>query len=200
LSVYASHNYTTTTTKSNYTYFIFDVDGAPHVYADTAWPAEARSIISSAGLESAYAGLRWQVPAYNLADYATVGAASGWSSSPPAKLWDGYVETGEEAGPGNTAWIEYDFPADYQTFTFRLSQDGNGTNQTTAWKVQRWSTALSQWVDIMPYQTLTGPGQVVYRPATDLATRKIRLYVQNTNANGLVGVQEFSVAGQFKGA
>ncbi|MFI1093214.1 right-handed parallel beta-helix repeat-containing protein [Streptomyces sp. NPDC020917] len=200
LSVYASHNYTTTATGSNYTYFIFDVDGAPHVSSDTAWPAEAQGIISGAGLEPAYARLLRHVPVSNLADYATARDASGWINAQPAKLWDGVVETGEEGGTANTASIEYDFPADYRALTFRLSQDGNGTYQATAWKVQRWNSSLNQWADIMPYQTLAGPGQVVYRPANNLATTKIRLYVENANAGGLVGVQEFSVTGQYRSA
>jgi hypothetical protein len=197
-SVYASHNYATV--SGVYTHFTFDVDGPPHIYPDAAWPAEAQSIINGAGLEPAYAGLRWQVPVDNLADWATVGTSSGWSSTPPAKLWDGMVETGEENATGNTAWVQYDFPADYQGLKFRLTQDGGGNYMATAWKVQRWSTGESRWVDIMPYQTLTGPGEVVYQPAADLATRKIRLFVQNANANGFAAAQEFSVGGQFKGA
>ncbi|MFB6783747.1 right-handed parallel beta-helix repeat-containing protein [Streptomyces sp. NPDC056352] len=198
-SVYASHNYTTTTSGSGYKHFIFDVDGPPHVVSGGAWPAEAKAIIAGAGLEPAYAGLRWKVPTYNLADYATFAASSGWTASRPDKLWDGLVETGEAGGTANEAWVEYGFNRDYNGFTFRIQNDNNGTTMITDWKAQRWSASQKAWVDIMPYQSIGTAQQVSYQAPPGLATTKIRLYVKNGNPNGLVGLEEFQISGQLKG-
>jgi hypothetical protein len=197
-SVYAARNYTTTSSGTSYANFIFDVDGAPHVVTNGAWPAAAQTIMAGAGLEAAYAGLAAKVPSYNLADYATVAAVGGGLPTDPSKLWDGVPETGEVSATGSEAWVQYDFPRDYQGLTFRFQNDNGGTYKTTDWKVQRWSTSLSSWVDIMAYQPVSTAGQVQYTPASNVATTKIRLYFKNTNASGIAAAQEFTVTGQIK--
>ncbi|MFI1093220.1 right-handed parallel beta-helix repeat-containing protein [Streptomyces sp. NPDC020917] len=196
-SIYASHNYSTVAAAQGY--FTFDGDGPPHIYPDANWPAEAQAIIAGAGLEPAYAGLRWRLPSYNLADYATYTASSGWTASRPDMLWDGVVETGEAGGTANEAWVEYDFDHDYRDFEFRIQNDNNGRNMITSWKVQRWSASRNQWIDIMPYQSIGTHQQVSYQAPHGLATTRIRLYVKNDNPDGVVGVEEFQATGQLKG-
>lgn len=193
-SVYAARNYTTTDANTSYANFIFDVDGPPHVKAATdPWPAAAQSIIAGAGLQSAFSGLRWAGPSSNLADYSTVGASGSWSTSDLAKAWDGQVESGELGATTSVAWVEYDLGKGHQGFTFRFQNDNNGTYRATAWKVQRWSDSQAAWVDVMPYQSANTAAQLSYKPTADLATSKIRLYVQNTDPNGKAGFSEFGV-------
>ena len=52
----------------------------------------------------------------------------------------------------------------------------------------------------MPYQTISSTSPVSYAPPATLSTTNIRLYVRNTNSNGLIGVQEFTATGTFKAA
>ncbi|MFF1610281.1 right-handed parallel beta-helix repeat-containing protein [Amycolatopsis sp. NPDC058278] len=196
LAVYASHNYTDF--ADNWLAgAIYDGDGRPHVVTDGAWPAEARTIMNQAGLEPAYAGLRWKVPKENLADYSTVSQRSAWDSG-LGKLWDGVTETGEASSTVNESWVQFDLGADYERFAFTIQQDNCCTWMTTHWKVQRWSAGQNAWIDIMPYQAINTVAPVVYRPPADVATTNIRLYVRNSNQNGSVGVQEFSATGVRK--
>jgi hypothetical protein len=198
LTVYASHNYTDFT--GNWlSGAIYDSDGQPHVVTDGAWPAEARTIMAGAGLETGYAGLRWQVPA-NLADDSTLSASRSTWDTGLSKLWDGTTITGEASAPANEAWVQFDFPADYKTLMFTIQQDACCTWMITQWKVQRWSASQNSWIDIMPYQAISSTSPVTYLPPTTLSTTSIRLYVRNTNSNGLVGVQEFTATGTLKAA
>jgi hypothetical protein len=196
LSVYASHNYTDFT-DNWLNGAVFDSDGPPHVVTDGAWPAEARTIMNQAGLEPAYAGLRWRVPRVNLADYSTVSQRSAWDSG-LGKLWDGVAESGEASSNTNESWVQFDLGADYNRFAFTIQQDNCCTWMATDWKVQRWSASQNAWIDIFPYQAISTTAPVVYRPPVDLATTGIRLYVRNSNQNGKVGVQEFSATGVRK--
>ncbi|MGW0497352.1 hypothetical protein ACWD0Z_18545 [Streptomyces sp. NPDC003007] len=68
----------------------------------------------------------------------------------------------------------------------------------TAWKVQRWSSSQNAWVDVMPYQAISTSGQVVYTPASTMATTKIRLYMKNGNAGGIAAAQESTVTSKFE--
>ncbi len=196
LSVYASHNYTDF--ADNWLNGAsYDGDGPPHVVTDGAWPAEARTIMKAAGLEPAYAGLRWQVPRENLADYSTVSQRSAWDSG-LGKLWDGVTETGEASSNVNESWVQFDLGADYQEFAFTIQQDNCCTWMTTHWKVQRWSASQNGWIDVMPYQAINTTAPVVYRPPANVATTNIRLYARNSNQNGKVAVQEFTATGVRK--
>jgi hypothetical protein len=196
LSVYASHNYTDF--ADNWLGgAIYDGDGRPHVVTDGAWPAEARTIMNQAGLEPAYAGLRWKVPRENLADHSTVSQRSAWNSD-LGKLWDGVTDTGEASSNVNESWVQFDLGADYERFAFTIQQDNCCAWMTTHWKVQRWSAGQNAWIDIMPYQAINTAAPVVYRPSANVATTNIRLYVRNSNQNGKVGVQEFSATGVRK--
>jgi hypothetical protein len=198
LSVYAARNYTTSTAATSYKYFIFDVDGPPHLVSNNPWPAEAQAIINTAGLEAPFAWMETTVPSDNLADYTTIAATSGFPARPD-KLWDGIVETNEvNAGTAAEGWVQYDFGRDYQNLTFRFQNDNGGTALAKEWKVQRWSVTQNAWVDIMPYQAINTSAQVVYQPDYGVATTKIRLYVKNTNAGGVAAAQEFSVTGTVK--
>lgn len=192
----ASHNYTDF--ADNWLNgAIYDGDGRPHVVTDGTWPTEARTIMNQAGLEPAYAGLRWKVPRENLADHSTVSRRSAWNSD-LGKLWDGVTETGEAGSDENESWVQFDLGADYERFAFTLQQDDCCDWMTTHWKVQRWSASQKAWIDIMPYQAINTAEPVVYRPPADVATTDIRLYVRNSNQNGKVGVQEFSATGVRK--
>jgi hypothetical protein len=153
--------------------------------------------MNQAGLEPAYAALRWKVPRENLADHSTVAQRSAWDSG-LGKLWDGVTETGEASSTANESWVQFDLGADYERFAFTIQQDNCCTWMTTHWKVQRWSASQNAWLDIMPYQAITTTAPVVYRPLAGLATTNIRLYARNSNQNGSVGVQEFSATGVRK--
>ncbi|WP_426514871.1 right-handed parallel beta-helix repeat-containing protein [Dactylosporangium sp. McL0621] len=196
LAVYASHNYTDVS-NSTTSGVIFDGDGGPHVISGGAWPAEATSIMDQAGLEPAYDALRFKV-VDNLADSSTLSVnRSTWDAS-LFKLFDGTTMTGEASAPQSEAWVQFDFGADYRTFTFTIQQDNCCTWMITGWKVQRWSISQNAWIDIMPYQAINTTAPVVYKPPASLATTNIRLYVRNTNSGGKVGVQEFTVTGARK--
>lgn len=118
----------------------------------------------------------------NLTDVRLVQAGCGFKGDnfPVA----GVTETDEIAATGSEGWVQYDFPHDYENLTFRFQNDNGGTCMATAWKVQRWSSSQNAWVDVMPYQAISTSGQVVYTPASTMATTKIRLYVKNGNAGG----------------
>jgi len=197
LSVYASHNYTDASNNTT-SGAIFDGDGGPHVISDGAWPAEARSIVDASGLQSSYGHLRSKVPTTNLANAATLSDSSTWSNS-LGTMFDETTLTGEAAAEQSEAWAQFDFGRDYGTFTFTIQQDNCCTWMITRWKVQRWSASQNAWIDIMPYQVISTTAPVVYKPPSYVATTGIRLYVQNTNTDGKVGVQEFNVTGVAKG-
>lgn len=194
-TIHASHNYTDTT--GIYAAVDFDVDGEPHLITDGAWPAEAVEIMDGAGLESGYEVLKSRVPGRGLAHESTKSASSGtWTNLD--RLWDDAIATGEATTSQAESWVQFDFGADYQGLTFTIQDDDCCTWQITDWKVQRWSVSQNAWVDIMPYQAISSRTPVTYQPDSTLATAKIRLYVRNSDANGLVGVQEFAVNGALK--
>jgi hypothetical protein len=197
LSVYASHNYTDAS-NSTTNGVIFDGDGGPHVISGGAWPAEARSIMDGAGLQASYEHLRSKVPTTNLANASTLSDnRSAWDRG-LNKLYDETTLTGEIGAPLSEAWVQFDFGGDYNSFIFTIQQDNCCTWMITHWKVQRWSASQNAWIDIMPYQAINTTAPVVYKPPAHVATTGIRLYVQNTDTDGKVAVQEFNVAGVAK--
>ncbi|WP_412543029.1 hypothetical protein R8Z50_11250 [Longispora sp. K20-0274] len=106
------------------------------------------------------------------------------------------VETGEATTAANPAYLEYDFGRNHSGLKFTIQQDAAGIYRITAWKVQ-YLNPSGTWTDVMPYQTIGSSAQATYTaPATVPPTSKIRLYVQNSNANEYPAVQEFRVTGQ----
>jgi hypothetical protein len=156
------------------------------IVTDGNWPQGAVDVMNSAGLEANYRDLLYNGVEIPLSRSRV--ADSGWSNV--GWLWDGSVTTGEANEVDGEGWVEYDFGTSRHINRVRLLQDG-GTYQVTDWKIQHWNG--SAWLDTFGY--VTSASREWQEQPVFVTTSKLRLYVRNTAAGGIVAFQEFEILG-----
>ncbi|RVT43457.1 hypothetical protein [Sphingobium algorifonticola] len=109
------------------------------------------------------------------------------------RVVDGSITSGEAVAKGAEASISFTLDGRYRRITATLTEDNQGKDQVTAWRLQLEKDG--KWVSLSPWLNSNTDAPQTYAIRRDHTSGKLRVLLKNDAPGGSVGLVEFRAFG-----